>query len=52
MTPDSASRDPVLLTQRESEVWFLVLRGKTSKLLALALGLSFRTVESHLKRLN
>jgi DNA-binding CsgD family transcriptional regulator len=41
----------ISVTQRESEVLFLILRGKTSKLIALALGLSYRTVEGYLEKI-
>jgi len=50
-TPDSLCNRDISLTQRESEVLFLALRGKTSKLIAVALGLSFRTVESYLEKI-
>jgi DNA-binding CsgD family transcriptional regulator len=38
----------ISLSPRESEVLFLILRGKTAKLAAAAMGLSFRTVEQYL----
>ena len=41
------SVDDVSLSPRESDVLFLILRGKTSKLAASILGLSFRTVEQY-----
>jgi DNA-binding CsgD family transcriptional regulator len=47
----SHSNPDIALTQRETEVLFLALRGKTSKLIAVALGLSFRTVESYLEKI-
>jgi len=37
------------LSPREHEVLFLILRGKTAKLAATALGLSYRTVEQYLE---
>jgi len=37
------------LSPRESEVLFLILRGKTAKLAAEVLSISFRTVEQHLE---
>jgi DNA-binding CsgD family transcriptional regulator len=37
------------LTQRESEILFLVLRGKTAKLTASVLGLSYRTVQHYIE---
>jgi len=39
----------VPLSPREREVLFLVLRGKTSKLVAAGLGLSYRTVEEYME---
>jgi len=48
---DSLSNRAISLTQRESEILFFALRGKTSKLIALTLGLSFRTVESYLEKI-
>ncbi len=39
------------LTPREREVLFLVLRGKTAKLAASALGLSYRTVQQYVESL-
>jgi len=41
----------VSLTPRESEVLFLVLHGKTAKLTAAALGLSYRTVQQYIDTL-
>jgi DNA-binding CsgD family transcriptional regulator len=37
------------LTTRESEILFLILRGKTAKLAAMTLGLSLYTIEQHLE---
>jgi len=39
------------LSPRESEVLFLILRGKTAKLAATVLGLSYRTVQHHIESL-
>ncbi len=39
------------LTARESEVLFLIMRGKTAKLAAASLGLSPRTVQQHIDML-
>jgi len=41
----------VSLSPRESEVLFLILRGKTAKLAATVLGLSYRTVQHHIESL-
>lgn len=42
---------PLSLTPREREVLFLVLRGKTAKLAAAMLGLSYRTVQQYIESL-
>lgn len=41
---------PVFLTQREVECLYFLIHGKTAKQCAIELGLSYRTVESHLQR--
>jgi len=41
----------VSLSPRESEVLFLILRGKTAKLAATVLGLSYRTVQQYIETL-
>jgi len=41
----------VSLSPRESEVLFLILRGKTAKLAATVLGLSYRTVQQYIDSL-
>ncbi len=51
MTDGEDQVDGISLSPRESEVLFLVLRGKTSKLAAAALGLSYRTVEQYVETL-
>jgi len=43
------SNGGVSLSPRESEVLFLILRGKTAKLAADTLNISFRTVEQHME---
>ncbi len=47
----SADGGPVALSPRESEVLFLILRGKTAKLAAAVLGLSHRTVQQYVETL-
>ena len=42
------SGNDISLSPRESEVLFLILRGKTAKLAAAVMGLSYRTVEQYL----
>lgn len=50
--PSSSSyRAPVSLTARQSEVLFLMLRGKTSKSISEVLGLSKSTIDSHIEQL-
>ncbi len=39
------------LTQRQSEVLFFLLRGKTAKHIAVVLSISFRTVEAYIEQL-
>jgi len=47
----SGDGGPVALSPRESEVLFLILRGKTAKLAAVVLGLSHRTVQQYIETL-
>lgn len=47
----SADGGPVALSPRESEVLFLILRGKTAKLAAAVLNLSHRTVQQYVEML-
>jgi DNA-binding CsgD family transcriptional regulator len=50
-TEISALYDDLSLTSKESEVFFFLLRGKTSKEIAELLNLSFRTVESYTEKI-
>ena len=48
-TTTTESGPEISLSPRESEVLFLILRGKTAKLAASVLGLSYRTVEQYME---
>jgi DNA-binding CsgD family transcriptional regulator len=48
---DAITEGAVSLSPRESEVLFLILRGKTAKLAATVLGLSYRTVQQYIDSL-
>ncbi|MBS0350625.1 MAG: helix-turn-helix transcriptional regulator [Proteobacteria bacterium] len=42
---------PNILSQRELECFFYLIRGKTAKSIAKMLGISYRTVETHIDHL-
>ncbi|MEJ8640557.1 helix-turn-helix transcriptional regulator [Streptomyces sp. MS1.HAVA.3] len=50
-TPARRSREPVALTERETQVAVLVIKGYTNREVAAALFLSDKTVEYHLNRI-
>lgn len=52
MTDISVARPLVQLTRRERQVAMLLVEGRTSKDIALALSISPRTVEAHRQKLN